>query len=61
MILNTPNNLPIPSPNQRCLPANPISRDVKARSVKLLGLLRVTGGKVLGHEATARLGNGLSC
>jgi hypothetical protein len=57
MILRAPNNLPIPPLNQRRLTTLPITRNEELRIIKLLRALSIVRSEILGHEATAGLGN----
>lgn len=57
MIINIPNNLPIPSTNKRSLPALPVGRDIELRVVEFFCFFWVAGGQIFCQEAPAGLGD----
>lgn len=61
MIINIPNNLPIPSTDKRSFPALPIGRDIEPRVVEFFCFFRVAGSEIFCQEAPAGLGDCLLC
>ena len=57
MIINIPNNLPIPTTNQPPFAALPIGRDIEPRVVEFFCFFGVVGGEIFCQEAAAGLGD----